>query len=176
MSMTFVITSIICNWRYKNHIISYMLETPHVMVGAAIATKVGNPYLAIPLAFLSHFVLDRIPHWNPHFYTESQKFGKPQKQSVTIAVIDEIIALGAGLYIAYQFLPDYKMVATIIACCFFAVLSDQIKYPFFFLKAKGGLLQKWTDWERSIQVEVSPFWGILTQILTIITAGYWIWA
>lgn len=151
-----------------------MLETPHVIVGAAIATKVGNPYLAIPLAFMSHFVLDRIPHWNPHFFTESNKFGKPIKSSIAIAVVDELIALGSGLYIAYQFIPDYKMVATIMACCFFSVLSDQIKYPYFFMNVKKGFLAKWVKLERSMQIEVSPFWGITTQTLTILTSLYWI--
>lgn len=50
-----------------------MLETPHVLIGAAIATKVGNPFLAIPLAFASHFVLETVPHWNPHLNTETKK-------------------------------------------------------------------------------------------------------
>lgn len=151
-----------------------MLETPHVIVGAAIAAKVGSPYLAIPLAFMSHFVLDRIPHWNPHFYTESKKYGKPKMQSVVMAIVDELVALGSGLLIAYQFMPDYKMVATVIACCFFSVLSDQIKLPYFFLNIKKGLLEKWVNFERSIQIEVKPFWGITTQILTILASLYWI--
>lgn len=150
-----------------------MLETPHVMVGAAIAVKSGNPYLAIPLALASHFVLDRIPHWNPHFYTESQKLGKPSKKSTILALVDEGVALASGLFIAYQFVPDYKMVAIIIASCFFAVLPDQIKYPFFFMKKKTGLLKKWTDWERSIQIEIKPFWGILTQLAVILASIYW---
>ena len=55
-----------------------MLETPHVIVGAAIAYKVVNPALALPLALGSHFILDITPHWNPHLSTETKKFGKKQ--------------------------------------------------------------------------------------------------
>lgn len=41
-----------------------MLSTPHLLVGAAIVKIVPNPVISLPLAFLSHFVLDSIPHWD----------------------------------------------------------------------------------------------------------------
>jgi len=40
-----------------------MLLTPHILVGAAVASKFSNPLLGLLFAFLSHFLLDRIPHW-----------------------------------------------------------------------------------------------------------------
>lgn len=39
-----------------------MILICHLLAGAAIATKVRNPFLGLPLAFLSHYVLDFIPH------------------------------------------------------------------------------------------------------------------
>ncbi len=41
-----------------------MLSTPHLLVGAAIVKVVPNPWISLPLAFLSHFALDTIPHWD----------------------------------------------------------------------------------------------------------------
>ncbi len=41
-----------------------MLSTPHLLVGAAIVTTIPNPVISLPLAFLSHFALDSIPHWD----------------------------------------------------------------------------------------------------------------
>lgn len=41
-----------------------MLSTPHLLVGAAIVKVVPNPVLGLPLALISHFVLDSIPHWD----------------------------------------------------------------------------------------------------------------
>lgn len=41
-----------------------MLSTPHLLVGAAIVKTIPNPYISLPLAFLSHFALDSIPHWD----------------------------------------------------------------------------------------------------------------
>jgi hypothetical protein len=42
-----------------------MTATNHALTGVAIAIAVKRPELAIPLAFLSHFLLDMIPHYNP---------------------------------------------------------------------------------------------------------------
>lgn len=152
-----------------------MLETPHVALGAAIAVKVGNPYLAVPLALLSHFVLDRVPHWNPHLYTEMKKYGKPSKKSTTLAVVDSFLALGLGLAVASKALPDTGAAILVIVCCLMAVLPDQVKTPFFFLKERRkGLLKKWVLFERSLQVD-APFWpGVLTQIIVLGASLWWI--
>ena len=42
-----------------------MTATNHALTGAALAMLIKRPELAIPAAFLSHFVLDSIPHYNP---------------------------------------------------------------------------------------------------------------
>jgi len=39
-----------------------MIIICHLLTGAAIVTKIHNPFLSLPLAFLSHYVLDFIPH------------------------------------------------------------------------------------------------------------------
>jgi hypothetical protein len=40
-----------------------MTSSNHVMTGAVIALAVKQPELAIPLAFISHFALDVLPHF-----------------------------------------------------------------------------------------------------------------
>ncbi len=40
-----------------------MTATNHALTGAAIGLVVGQPLLAIPLAFVSHFICDAIPHF-----------------------------------------------------------------------------------------------------------------
>lgn len=40
-----------------------MTATNHALTGSLIGLMVGSPWLAIPLAFISHFVLDAIPHF-----------------------------------------------------------------------------------------------------------------
>ena len=40
-----------------------MILTPHLLTGAAIASGISNPILGLSLAFLSHYFLDMLPHW-----------------------------------------------------------------------------------------------------------------
>lgn len=153
-----------------------MLETPHVIVGAAIAIKVVNPALAIPLAFASHFILDKVPHWNPHLFTETQKLGHPSKNSTILALVDVGAALGLGLFVASRYLDNPTMVFVILTSCLASVAPDLVKWPYYFLKKRGGLLEKWVLFERSIQVN-ADFWpGILTQVATVAVAFWWIFS
>ncbi len=41
-----------------------MLATSHALVGAAIATKISNPLIGLPIIFLLHIPLDAVPHWD----------------------------------------------------------------------------------------------------------------
>lgn len=43
-----------------------MLATPHIMIGAAVGKVIRRPWLALPVAFMSHFALDFIPHLDSH--------------------------------------------------------------------------------------------------------------
>jgi hypothetical protein len=150
-----------------------MLESPHVAVGAAIATKIPNPFIALPLALASHFVMDRVPHWNPHFYTETQKYGKPKKGSTYLAFADIGFALVLGSGVAYMALPNIGHAITILIASFFSVLPDLTKTPFYFLKNRGNMLKKYVDFERSIQIETGFAVGSLVQILVIVTSLLW---
>lgn len=151
-----------------------MLETPHVAVGIAIATKFPNPWVAIPLSFTSHFVLDRISHWNPHLYTETQKKGKPSAQSTVIASIDIATAFVLGLTFAYKALPDLRAAVLVLACSFAAIASDFVKYPYYYFQLRQKWLVAWVKFERSLQVDSkSVFWGMVTQALVVVTSIFW---
>lgn len=150
-----------------------MLETPHVAAGIALAAKFPNPLVSIPLSLASHFVLDKIPHWNPHLYTETQKFGQPSKKSTTLAIVDISASLILGLGFAYQALPNINTAILILACSLASVAPDVIKYPYYYFHWRQKLLVKWVKFERKIQVNAkSPFWGMLTQILVTAASLY----
>lgn len=151
-----------------------MLETPHVIVGAAIATKVVHPALAIPLAFGSHFLLEKIPHWNPHLNTETEKYGKPTRRSTQIVILDTTLALAAGFFIASRVLPDTAHAVTILVACFTASLPDIVEGPYFFLNMRHELIKKWIKFQKSIQLDADIVPGLLTQVITIVAAFWWI--
>lgn len=151
-----------------------MLETPHVAVGAAIATKIPNPLIAIPLAFASHFALEIVPHWNPHIRTETLKFGRPTRKSTNIIVLDSILALSLGTVIAYQALPNTGHAVVVLAASFASVLPDLIEAPYFFFKSRHKFFDNWISFQKSIQNDTTPLWGLLSQFATIAAAVLWI--
>lgn len=151
-----------------------MLETPHVIIGAAIATKIPNPLIAIPLAFASHFVLETIPHWNPHLNTETQKYGGPTKKSTIITAVDASVALAAGSFVAWQAMPDTTRSITILAACLASVLPDLIEGPYFFLHLRNKNIKKWIDFQKSLQSDTTPLLGLLTQAMTVAAGIWWI--
>ncbi|MBI1863820.1 hypothetical protein HYS03_01280 [Candidatus Woesebacteria bacterium] len=150
-----------------------MLETPHVIVGIAIATKVSNPLLSVPLSLASHFVLDVLPHWNPHINREIKKYGHPTKESVRIITVDSILALGLGLSFAFKS-PALSQTANILLCSFASALPDIVEAPYYFLHHKTTIIEKWIAWQKSIQNDAEPFVGLLTQLAIIMAACFWI--
>jgi hypothetical protein len=155
-------------------ITNIVLETPHVIVGAAIAFKVVNPALALPLALGSHFILEKVPHWNPHLFTEKTTFGKVTSQSTKVVIADALLAFFSGVFIANQALPNTTHAITIILACFLSVLPDLIEGPYFFLDAKSKLIEKWIRFQKSLQADADIVPGLLTQLLVIVAAFWWI--
>jgi hypothetical protein len=151
-----------------------MLETPHVAVGAAIASKIPNPFIAIPLAFASHFLIDKLPHWNPHIVTETKKYGQPTSKSTAIIIADCTIGFILGSTIAYQALPDVNKAITIMLASFASILPDLIEFPYFYFKRRDKFYEVWSSFQKSIQCDTSLFWGLLTQLIVIYASIYWI--
>jgi len=151
-----------------------MLEAPHVAVGAAIASKIPNPLIAIPLAFGSHFILEKIPHWNPHLNTELKRYGRVTKKSIYLIIADVAFALGIGFLFAYQALPNTLHFLTILAASLASVLPDLVEGPYFFLKVKNKWLMKWLEFQKSIQADTTVVLGLATQIVTIASCLYFV--
>lgn len=152
-----------------------MLETPHVVVAAAIASKIPNPLISIPLAFVSHFVLEKVPHWNPHLNTEKRTSGGITKQSKAIVIADVVASLVLGGYIAYQALPNTTHALVILTACLVSALPDLIEAPYYFLNIKSEFIQNtWIPFKKSIQVDAALLPGLATQVITIIAAFWWI--
>lgn len=152
-----------------------MLETPHVVVAAALAYKLGNPVLALPLALGSHFVLEMVPHWNPHLNTERVKFGKVTSKSQKIVFADALTSFILGGFIAFLALPNVSHSVVILIACFVSTLPDLIEFPYYFLNSKSNFIEKrWIPFKKSIQSDTSIVPGLATQVATIVAAFLWI--
>lgn len=134
-----------------------MLLTFHSLAGAAIASQVPNPLISWPLAFLSHFVLDCMPHWD--FFTDGVRLPKKVKAA---------IALDFGLGLMFGLLFAIKSPVNsfnIIGACFFANFPDGLSAAWMFLGYRPWLV----DLNLKIQSKLnfkSPLpWGMGVPVL-----------
>ena len=149
-----------------------MLETPHAVLGATIAAKIPNPLIALPLALLSHLVLDQIPHWNPDLGGEIRKYGHVSARSNLIILGDVVLSLGFGFWIAFQAWPNLGKAAVIIIAAFMAVVLDVIEGFHFFLGVDQPLLKRLISFQHEHQKKVPFIPGVLTQIAVILLSLY----
>ena len=149
-----------------------MLETPHVILGATIASKITNPLISLPLVFLSHLLLDYIPHWNPNLGKEMRKLGKISRPSKLIILGDVILSLVVGFGIASRAWPSWEKAAVIIAASFLAVVVDVIEGFYYFLGVKHSFLLKLIKFQHRYQQKLPLGPGLLTQIVTILLSLY----
>ena len=93
-----------------------MVFTTHAITGAAIGLATGNPILAFVFGFLSHFILDSIPHfdqgsfymdkdkgpaWLGAKYEESKEKFKTGKRDWIILFFDFAVAGAIGLCLLF---------------------------------------------------------------------------
>lgn len=100
-----------------------MTSSNHVMTGAVIALSVRQPALAIPLAFLSHFALDVIPHFG--IYEDDVL--RRNKSRLFRAVVSADIILMLTLLVVIPHIAVAKLAWGItLSCMLAAVLPDSV--------------------------------------------------
>jgi len=142
-----------------------MLLTPHVLVGVTIAKFIPNPFIAVPLSIVAHFLGDKMPHWD--FYSNTPKEQR-LKGWRPIAVMGEFglgIAVGVAFTLyALWVIKDPNLALTTFLCGIASVLPDALEAPHVFTNAKIGLIEKLTDFQRKMQTQAPLPWGLLTQL------------
>lgn len=123
-----------------------------MLSGAVIATLIPRPLFALPLAFISHFILDALPHYGnktlrqPHWVILSD----------AIAAIS-VLAILVALSVQQLFLQ--------VGCALIAASPDLLWLPAFVAELKGKLkpLNKVEHFFNRIQWGERP-WGFLVEI------------
>lgn len=69
-----------------------MTLTTHTAIGAAIGATVGNPFLGFLFGFISHFLVDMIPHGDSKM-SATWKSMKKKRGPVAYATFDAVIAI-----------------------------------------------------------------------------------
>lgn len=137
-----------------------MTATAHAVIGTVIAAKIGNPALAIPLAFLSHFAADMVPHWDTAFGSP-----KKNKKRILVETIGDVI-LGFSLsYSIIVFLFPGTNIFYAFLMIIVAQLPDWMFAPYYFFDIKS---LKWAyDLGKNTNVSIDKPWGVITQIVSV---------
>jgi len=158
-----------------------MILTTHAIVGAAAGRLVSNPLLSFALGFISHFLIDAIPHWS---------------YSLASIVGDKKNPLNRDMMINRHFIKDLAIIAVdfcsgIILTIFIfqgrngfidislpllfgaigGVFPDALQFVYFKIRREPLItLQKLHFWFHSKRVEdISALpYGVLSQIIVII--------
>lgn len=146
---------------------SYMTATGHALIGTIIAAKFNNPYLAVPLSFVSHFAFDVLPHWDPGTHHRE----KTKRRLFYEATADVLVGFVAS-YFLYIMITAEANFLLLYACVIAAQLPDWITAPYFILNIKHPLVA-WSKWTYKIQHVLNnrlenPFWGVMTQIGAVV--------
>ena len=136
-----------------------MTATAHALIGASLAVKVANPALGIPLAIVSHFVADLIPHWDAG--TNHKK--KTKMRLIVEATLDVLLGFAlVFLLFRNQANPTYLFIMVISA-----QLPDWLKTPSDIFGFSVPPFS-WIDWlSHKTQWRLQLPWGLVTQLIVV---------
>lgn len=141
----------------------------HAAVGAIIALIIKQPVLALPIAFLSHFVLDALPHFG---YKGHGGYGGALKHKLTYGfLVFDVVGIGFLFYLLWG------QPTIVLLCSLVAILPDALHiYRYFWFERKGlDPPGEWfAKWHRKIQWCERP-WGFVIEIIFATVALSIIW-
>lgn len=145
-----------------------MLLTPHVLVGMVIAKSVPNPFIAVPLSIVMHFLGDLTPHWD--FYSNTPKEQRLKGWRPIAVMADFGVGIAVGLTFTLYALwvkDDSALALRTFLCGIASVLPDALEAPHIFTNAKIGFVEKLTSVQRKLQTQAPLPWGLLTQVVVM---------
>lgn len=138
-----------------------MVLASHILAGAVVAVKIQNPAIGLPLAFLSHFLLDALPHSEYSIKGLAEPGSKNFPRSAGKVLVDFSLGLGLAVFAAPSDINFLYLAGAIIL----AVLPDFFQL-LTFLNTRW--LRKFNRWHCDV-VHIKPkpqkVWGWIFQIL-----------
>lgn len=140
-----------------------MTATGHALIGTLIAGKFNDPYLALPIAFASHFVCDLIPHWD-----SGTHFHKKTSESVFTEAVFDVLTGFVLSFTLFKFFLGQDNYVLLFATIISAQALDWISVPFVIFKIKIKPIDYIIKIQEIINMRLDKPWGIVTQIITIV--------
>lgn len=134
----------------------------HALTGAVIGFSIANPVIAAPLAFLSHFVLDSLPHFGDN--KADQKVTLNSKQFEVWLFADFILCFCLVLVLFLLQPQNWPQAAL---CAFLAASPDLFSVPRYitvrFHKKHYEAKDFFNRFHKNIQWGERP-WGLIIEV------------
>lgn len=138
---------------------SYMTATAHALIGGAIAASIPNPTIGIPLAAISHPLVDMIPHWD---------FGWGwKKKSKATLFFQSLFDLGFGIFLTFLIFGNTTDRLYLFLAILMAESWDFIQMPYLLLSWKFFPFSTFYKFGHRTNSKAKMPWGILTQVATV---------
>lgn len=141
-----------------------MTATAHALIGGAIASALPNPGVGITLSFISHPLLDMIPHWDAGWGW--------RKKSKTRLFLEGSIDLTVGFFLSYLIFGTNLPFWYFFACVFASVVWDLLEVPYWFLRWNFPPFSSMYKFQSKIQGKAKLPWGVLTQVATVVAVVF----
>lgn len=136
-----------------------MTATSHALIGSSLAVLITNPLVAIPVAIISHFGADLVPHWDAGTNRRKKTIERLRFE----AALDVLLGFFLSFVIFGLFVNPIYLFVMIIA----AQLPDWAETP----SSKFGFKVppfSWAEWlGHKLQNRMQLPWGLATQIFVV---------
>jgi hypothetical protein len=137
------------------------------MVAGLIAQKIPSPLISYPLIFLSHHLMDFVPHWDTGTGVRSNQ--KSKRDAIIHTIYD--LAIAATLfYLVFQKPLGNTISWKMWGAAFVAILPDLIEAPALFLNIKPFPINYLEKFHMKLHKRLNFPWGLVTQLPFIIGA------
>lgn len=144
-----------------------MLSIAHGTAGALIALKISSPYLSIPLVLASHYLEDRIPHWDIGQGLSSWK--KTRKAAFLQELFFDFPLSILLVYLIFQIGQPFNW--RVWLGWFFGLLPDFLEFPYLFLDMKFTPIRQLAAFHSWVHRSTpDKLLGLLPQILLILSS------
>lgn len=142
-----------------------MTATGHALLGVVIAAKITNPYLAVPVAIISHVLGDILPHWD----TGTHSGKKTRKRLFIDAFVDVSLGFVASFALLYFVFPQTDpLYATSMIIASQGL--DWVTAPYLFFRIKIPPFTWFYRFQKFIENQLDKPWGIVTQAGVVLVA------
>ncbi len=142
-----------------------MILTPHLLVGAAIGSKVHSWWAVIILSIASHYILDAIPHFEYRVrFLKNKTFNRDLAVDSLKLGADFAVGFFTVFYLGANSINFQNMALGMAA----AVLPDFLQFLYFMTKTEvGAFFQKIHSYFHFDKKNLYAWHGVFTIIVTI---------